>query len=81
MQKKLKKITIGANVEIIGTHAFQGCRKLANVVLKKNAKLRKVGSGAFQKTAKKIKVKLPKNLKKNKKLKRQLKKAGIKRGL
>lgn len=80
-KKKLKKITIGANVEIIGTHAFQGCRKLANVVLKKNAKLRKVGSGAFQKTAKKIKVKLPKNLKKNKKLKRQLKKAGIKRGL
>ena len=79
--KKLKKVTLGADVATIGKNAFKGCKKLANVVIKNNSKLSKVGGGAFKKTSSKIKIKLPKNLKKNKKLKKQLKKAGIKKGL
>ena len=80
-KKKLKKVTIGANVTAIGKNAFKGCKKLANVIVQNNSKLNKVGGGAFKNTSSKIKVKLPKNLKKNKNLKKQLKKAGIKKGL
>lgn len=80
-KKKLKKVTIGANVTAIGKNAFMGCKKLANVIVQNNAKLNKVGGGAFKKTSSKIKIKLPKNLKKNKNLKKQLKRAGIKKGL
>lgn len=78
-KKKLKKVTIGANVEVIGKNAFNGCKKLKTVTVKNNSKLKSVGSGAFKKTAKNISIKLPKNLKKNKKLKKQIQKAGIKK--
>ena len=80
-KKKLKKVTIGANVTAIGKNAFKGCKKLTNVIVQNNSKLNKIGGGAFKKTSSKIKIKLPKNLKKNKNLKKQLKKAGIKKGL
>ena len=76
-KKNLKKVTIGANVETIGKNAFKGCKKLKTVIVKNQSKLRKVGSGAFKKTAKQIQIKLPKNLKNNKKLKKQIQKAGI----
>ncbi len=80
-KKKLKAVTIGANVATIGKNAFNGCKKLATVTIKNKSKLKKVGAGAFKGASKKIKVKLPSNLKKNKSVKNQLKKAGIKRGL
>ena len=77
--KNITSVTIGKNVKTIGKKAFYNCKKLKSVTVKNKAKLNKVGSKAFQKTAKKISIKLPKNLKKNKKLKNQLKKAGIKK--
>ena len=80
-KKKLKAVTIGANVATIGKNAFNGCKKLATVTIKNKSKLKKVGAGAFKGASKKIKVKLPSNLKKNKSVKNQLKKAGIKKGL
>lgn len=76
--KKLKTVTIGNNVTTIEANAFFNCKKLTKVNVGK--KLSKVNKNAFKKcTAKKITVKLPKNLKKNKKLKNQLTKAGIKK--
>lgn len=78
-KKKLKKVTIGANVETIGKNAFKGCKKLNTVTVKNKSKLKKVGSGAFKKTAKGISIKLPKTLKKNKNLKKLIQKAGIKK--
>lgn len=80
-KKKMTSVTIGVNVTTIGKNAFNGCKKLATVTIKNKSKLKKVGTGAFKGTSKKIKVKLPKTLKKNKKLKNQIKKAGIKKGL
>ena len=79
--KKMSSVTIGVNVTTIGKKAFYGCKKLATVTIKNKSKLKKIGSKAFKGTSKKIKVKLPKSLKKNKKLKNQIKKAGIKKGL
>ena len=76
---KLRKVTIGVNVETIGANAFKGCNKLKTVNVKNKSKLKKVGSGAFKKTAKNISIKLPKNLKKNKNLKKQIQRAGIKK--
>ena len=79
--KKLKNVTIGQDVTTIGKKAFFKCPKLAKVTVKNNSKLSKVGGSAFKKASKNIKIKLPKNLKKNNKLKKQIKKAGIKKGL
>ena len=50
-KKKLKKVTIGANVTAIGKNAFKGCKKLANVIVQNNSKLNKVGGGAFKNTS------------------------------
>ena len=77
-KKKLKKVTLGANVEIIGKNAFKGCKKLASVIVKNKSKIKTVGKDASKQTSSKIKISLPKNLKKNKKLKNKLKRAGIK---
>ncbi len=79
--KNLKSVVIGKDVKTIGKKAFYNCKKLSKVTVKNKSKLSKVGGSAFKKTAKSIKIKLPKNLKKNSKLKKQLKKAGIKKGL
>lgn len=78
-KRKLKTVTIGANVTTIGKNAFKDCKKLATVTIANKSKLKKVASGAFKGTSKKIKAKLPKNLKKNKTIKKQLNKAGIKK--
>lgn len=78
-KKKLKKVTIGVNVETIGKNAFKGCNKLNTVTVKNKSKLKKIAPGAFKKTAKGISIKLPKTLKKNKNLKKQIQKAGIKK--
>lgn len=74
--KKLKKVTIGANVKTIGKQAFKNCKKLSKVVIK-TIKLTKasVGSGAFKNIAKKATIKVPK--KKLKAYKKFLKKKGI----
>ena len=77
--KKLKKVTFGTNVAVIGKNAFKGCKKLKTVIVKNKSKLKKVGTGAFKKTAKNISIKLPKDLKKNKNLKKQIQRAGIKK--
>ncbi len=76
-RKKLKKITIGANVESIGKKAFFNCKKLSSVIFK-GSKMPKLGKQAFKKGSSKVTVKLPKSLKKQKKaISAQLKKAGM----
>lgn len=76
-RKKLKKITIGANVESIGKKAFFNCKKLSSVIFK-GSKMPKLGKQAFKKGSSKVAVKLPKSLKKQKKaISAQLKKAGM----
>lgn len=66
--KKLKKITIGANVTKIGKKAFNKCGKLKSIVVK-SKKLTKVGSSAFKGIHKKATIKVPSSkLKKYKKL-------------
>lgn len=62
-QKKLKKMTIGANVTTIGKKAFSGCKNLTKIVVK-SKKLKKVGAKAFAKINPKAKIKVPKNKKK-----------------
>jgi len=49
--------------------------------VKNKSKLNKVGSGAFKKTSKKISISLPRTLKKKSGLIRQIKNAGITKGL
>lgn len=62
-QKKLKKVTIGANVTTIGKKAFSGCKNLTKIVVK-SKKLKKVGAKAFANINPKAKIKVPKNKKK-----------------
>ena len=61
--KKLKNVTIGANVASIGSKAFQNCRKLKKVVIRSSV-LKTVGSKAFAKAGssnyRKLTVKVPK---------------------
>ena len=54
--KKLTNVTIGKNITTIGSKAFYNCNKLKKVTFKKSP-LKKVGSGAFLKTAKNLKIK------------------------
>ena len=72
--KKLKSITIGANVTVIGANAFSGCSKLSNINIK-TTKLKKIGSKAFKGINKKAKIKVPK--KRLTKYKKMLYKAGV----
>ncbi|MCR5543331.1 MAG: leucine-rich repeat domain-containing protein [Eubacterium sp.] len=60
--KKLTKVTIGANVSSIGKNAFAGCIKLKTIIIKSKV-IKKVGAGAFNKIAKKYSVKVPKGKK------------------
>lgn len=74
--KKLKKVTIGANVKSIGKKAFYHCSKLKEVVIKsKKLKAAKVGKNAFTGIHKKAVVKVPKKQKKA--YSKWLKKRGI----
>ena len=74
--KKLKQVTIGANVKSIGKNAFSGCKKLSKVTIKSKV-LTKVGKGFCKNAAKKCTVKVPK--KQVKAYKKLLKKAGFKK--
>ena len=47
---KVKTITIGANVEVIGNSAFEGCTKLTKITVGKNVKL--FGTSVFKKCKK-----------------------------
>ena len=62
--KKLKKVTIGANVTKIGSYAFSGCKSLKTVTIK-STKLTAstVGSKAFSKIYTKATIKVPKGKK------------------
>ena len=77
--KKLKKVTIGANITSIGANAFSGCKSLKNVVVKSKS-LKKVGKNAFKGIQKKAVFKVPaKKLKAYKKLFGS--KAGVKKSM
>lgn len=66
--KKLKKVTVGANITSIGANAFSGCKALKNIVVK-STKLKTVGKNAFKGIQKKAVFKVPaKKLKVYKKL-------------
>ena len=66
--KKLKKVTIGANITTIGANAFAGCKNLKTVDIK-SKKLKSVGKNAFKGIHKKAVFKVPaKKLKAYKKL-------------
>lgn len=73
--KKLKTVTIGANVRSIGKQAFKNCKKLSKITIR-STKLTngKVGAGAFKGIAKKATIKVPK--KKYKAYKKILRKKG-----
>lgn len=72
--KKLKSVTIGENVKIIGKNAFRGCKKLKKIIfLGKN--LKKIGSKAFDGIAKKAKITCPKA--KRKAYQKLIKKSGV----
>ncbi len=59
--KKLKSVTIGKSVAKIGSKAFYGCSKLKTLTIKsKKLTTKRIGSKAFGKTPKSMKVKVPK---------------------
>ena len=60
--KKLKTVTIGKNITVIGNKAFFGCGKLVKLTIKSTS-LKKVGSNALKGTSKKLVVKVPKGKK------------------
>ncbi len=60
--KKLKKVTIGENVEKIGKNAFYGCSKLSKIKIESTyLKKKNVGKNAFKKINKKAKITVPSN--------------------
>lgn len=60
--KKLAKVTIGANVKKIGKNAFNGCKNLKKVIIKtKKLTAKTIGKNAFKGINKKAVVKAPKN--------------------
>lgn len=62
---KLRKATIGANVEKIGRKAFYGSKKLKQITIKtKKLTSKKVGAKAFSGIGKKVVIKVPKPRKK-----------------
>ncbi len=58
--KKLKKVTIGAEVKVIGSNAFAKCKKLKTIVIK-SKKLKKVGKKAFAGIGKNASIRVPKS--------------------
>ncbi len=75
---KLKQVTIGKHVTIIGKQCFSGCKKLNKITLT-GTKLKTFKSGAFKKTSAKMTVKVPKKMKsaQRKALLRKMKKVGM----
>ncbi len=77
--KKLQKLTIGSNVEVIGKNAFNGCKSLKNITIKAN-NLKKVESGSFKNINKKAKITIIcRNKKQFNKVVKMMKKAGAKK--
>ena len=70
--KKIKNVTIGANVKVIGKSAFANCSKLNKIIIKSN-NITKIGKNAFKGIKKNAVIIVPK--KKLKSYKRLLKKA------
>lgn len=65
---KIKSVTIGKNVQVIGKKAFYNCKKLS-VVRVKSKKLKNIGKYAFETKGKTVTIKVPaKKLKQYKKL-------------
>ncbi len=59
--KKLKKVTIGANVKKIGKQAFYNCKSLKQVTIQTTKlKASSIGKAAFKKTKSSLTVKAPK---------------------
>lgn len=56
---KLKKLTIGKNVQIIEDNAFNGCKNLKSITVKSTV-LKKVGKNAIKGIHKKAVIKVPK---------------------
>lgn len=73
--KKLKKVVIGKNVQVIGKRAFEKAKNLRSITIK-SVSLKKVGRSAFKGIHAKAKIKVP--AKKLKAYKRLLKKKGQK---
>lgn len=66
--KKLSKVTIGANITSIGKNAFNGCKNLKTITIK-STKLKSVGQNAFKGIKSTAKIRVPsKQLKAYKKL-------------
>ena len=60
--KKMKKITVGKNIDTIGKNAFKNCKKLKTIVIKSTKlKASKIGKNAFSGIAKNAVVKVPKS--------------------
>lgn len=57
---KVKKVTIGKNVNSIGGSAFYGCKKLKTITIKSTV-LKKAGKNAFKGISKKAVIKVPKS--------------------
>ena len=77
---RLKSVVIGANVKSIGKSSFYKCKKLATITFK-GTKAPSVGKNAFKSGKSKVTVKVPNKMKKSQlnKLKKALKKAGVKK--
>ncbi len=76
--KKLQKLTVGSNVEVIEKNAFNGCKSLKNVTIKA-INLKKVEAGSFKNINKKARITIIcKNKKQFNKVVKMMKKAGAK---
>ena len=77
--KKIKSITIGANVKTIGKNAFFKCSKLKAIIFK-GMNAPKIGKDAFKKINVKANIEVPKKMKKKQfnLLKKRMKSAGKK---
>ena len=73
--KKLKRITIGKNVKLIGAYAFADCSNLERVTFK-TVVIKKIGKDAFANLNENFVIKVPR--KKSKRYKKILKKSGFK---
>lgn len=71
---KLKKLTVGRNVKVIGKKALYGCKNLKSIIIKSSV-LKTVGNNAVKGSNKKLVIKVPK--KKVKAYRSILKKAGL----
>ena len=77
----LKKVTFPETLLFIGKEAFSGCKKLKNVTIKNAAALQIIDENAFNNSRKKIIFKISGDKESFKKLKEELQKAGVRKGV